>query len=194
MTQPPLPPGDLLLHAGDLSIVGSQAEIQEQLNWLSSQPHTHKIVIAGNHDVLFDPAFLEANPVRKFMNPDAKASGLNLGSVIYLQDESVTLKLAKGGVERELKIYGSPKTPQYGSSAFQVPPTQDVWSGKAPEETDILLTHGPPRNHLDGGLRAGCINLAREVMRVRPRVVLFGHVHAGYGIEEVRLDRVRSLY
>jgi hypothetical protein len=126
MTQPPLPQGDLLLHTGDLSIVGSQAEIQEQLNWLSSQPHTHKIVITGNHDVLFDPAFLEANPVCKFMNLDAKASDLNLGSVIYLQDESVTLKLAKGGVERELKIYGSPKTPQYGSSAFQVPPTQDV--------------------------------------------------------------------
>jgi hypothetical protein len=47
MTQPHLSPGDLLLHAGDLSIIGSQEEIQAQLDWISAQEHTYKVVIAG---------------------------------------------------------------------------------------------------------------------------------------------------
>lgn len=46
--QSPLPPGDILLHAGDLSQYGSFAEIQAQLTWLSAQPHRWKVVIAGN--------------------------------------------------------------------------------------------------------------------------------------------------
>lgn len=61
-TQPPLPPGDVLLHAGDLSVWGSLAEIQEQLNWLDAQPHAQKVLIAGNHDLLFDTDFQRAHP------------------------------------------------------------------------------------------------------------------------------------
>ena len=53
-TQPYIPAGDLLLHAGDLSNWGTFAEIQAQLTWLSQQPHRYKIVIAGNHDLLLD--------------------------------------------------------------------------------------------------------------------------------------------
>lgn len=33
---------------------GTLAEMQAQLQWLSSQPHSHKIVIAENHDILLD--------------------------------------------------------------------------------------------------------------------------------------------
>jgi predicted phosphohydrolase len=51
-TQPLLPHGDILLHAGDLSINGTLAELQSQITWLQDLPHAHKIVIAGNHDVV----------------------------------------------------------------------------------------------------------------------------------------------
>ena len=53
---PSLPPGDIMIHAGDLTTHGTLAEVQAQLQWLSSQAHTHKIVIAGNHDTLLDEA------------------------------------------------------------------------------------------------------------------------------------------
>jgi hypothetical protein len=56
------------------------------------------------------------------------------------------------------------------------------------------LTHSPPWDHLDGALRSGCSSLAREIARVRPRLVVFGHIHVGYGKEEVIMDRVRSLH
>ncbi len=48
-----------MLHAGNLTKWGSFAELQAPLTRLSSQPHTHKVVIAGNDDVLIDRAFLD---------------------------------------------------------------------------------------------------------------------------------------
>ena len=53
-TEPPLPNGDILIHAGDLSLDGTQREIQAALNWLNTLPHEHKIVVAGNHDTLLE--------------------------------------------------------------------------------------------------------------------------------------------
>lgn len=58
-TRPPIPPGDLLLHAGDLSRWCTFSEIQAQITWLSGQPYKYKVVIAGNHDLLLDPKFKE---------------------------------------------------------------------------------------------------------------------------------------
>jgi hypothetical protein len=45
-TQPKLPDGDLLLHAGDLPQSGSLEELRSQIEWLDSQPHRFKVAIA----------------------------------------------------------------------------------------------------------------------------------------------------
>ncbi|KAL8945464.1 MAG: hypothetical protein Q9183_008083, partial [Haloplaca sp. 2 TL-2023] len=63
-TQPALPAGDLLLHAGDLTKWGTFSELQAQLTWLAQQPHKHKVVIAGNHDLLLDCDFPRQHPER----------------------------------------------------------------------------------------------------------------------------------
>lgn len=191
-TQPDLPDGDLLLHAGDLSEKGSLSEIQAQLTWLSSQPHKYKVIIAGNHDVLLDRGFLSKYPEWDH-DPGASPADLDFGSVKYLQDESVILDFSDHGGQK-LKIYGSPITPEYGVSAFQVPRGQDVWTGAVPVDTDILLTHGPPYGHLDGVRHAGSQHLAQEVARTRPRLVVFGHIHVGHGREDVQFHAVRRAY
>ena len=54
---------------------------------------------------------------------------------------------------------------------------------------DILLTHGPPKGHLDQGGK-GCPQLLREIWRVRPRLVVFGHIHEGYEREHISYDDV----
>ena len=46
--------GDILVHAGDLTQGGSFKESQQQLDWMNSLLHVHKIVVAGNHDSLLD--------------------------------------------------------------------------------------------------------------------------------------------
>ena len=52
-----VPEGDLLIHAGDFMRTGtSLEEIADFKDWLGEQPHPHKIVVAGNHDLLFEKA------------------------------------------------------------------------------------------------------------------------------------------
>ena len=47
-----MPPGDVLLHAGDITNCGELRQLQDFSQWLSEQTqYTHKVVIAGNHDI-----------------------------------------------------------------------------------------------------------------------------------------------
>ncbi|KAL4960479.1 metallophosphatase domain-containing protein [Aspergillus stella-maris] len=229
--QPSLPPGDVLIHAGDLTENGSFDELQKQIDWLSAQPYHHIVAIAGNHDVLLDEGFLEKYPERRY--GDSRSRGdLDWGRVVYLENEDITAEItltpnsedgtdAKDNAQnsnnephslslsststspqktRKLKIYGTPLTPQYGISAFQYPSSlsEEIWENKIPADTEILIVHGPPRLHLDfdpniqgGGLRhTGDAYLTSEIGRVRPRLVVFGHIHVGYGREDLVLDSV----
>ena len=52
----------------------------------------------------------------------------------------------------------------------------------------MLVTHTPPRYHLDLPQALGCEYLLKEIWRVRPRVHVFGHVHAAQGRESVWWD------
>src|SRR5258708_40180694 len=50
-----VPDGDVLIHAGDFMAFGdTPKEIVDFNQWLGKQPHRHKIVIAGNHDWMFE--------------------------------------------------------------------------------------------------------------------------------------------
>lgn len=163
-----LPEGDLLLHAGDATMRGTAPEIEAFDEWLASLPHRYKVVVAGNHDFLFQT------------EPEA-ARGL-LRSAVYLEDSGVTLD----GVS----IWGSPWQPWFFDWAFNLArgaPLRAVWD-KIPAATDVLVTHGPPHGVLDrvarSGRSVGCEELLVAVERVRPRLHLFGHIHEGYGREE----------
>lgn len=83
-TFPVIPPGDVLIHAGDLTGAGSFDEMQAGITWLSSQPHIYKLYVAGNHDVLLDEAFLNRYPERRYGQTKTKED-LDWGSVIYLE-------------------------------------------------------------------------------------------------------------
>nr|POF15352.1 putative rhamnogalacturonate lyase c [Quercus suber] len=186
-TTPPLDSGDILLHSGDLSQYGTFAEIQRQLDWLNAQPHTHKIVVAGNHDLLLDAAFVDRHPDRELNKPGASARDLNWGSVIYLENDSVELVCGS----RTIRVFGSPNTPRCGNFAFQYDSLQSFWAGRLPADTDILVTHGQPALHLDGN--KGCHSLLEELWTVRPRLVVFGHVHHARGRETMALTTSQRL-
>ena len=173
--QPPVPYGDVLIHAGDLTITGSGEEIQAQLDWLKSLPHRHKILIAGNHDKAFE---------------GEEKKRLDFGGLIYLQDSSTTISVASG---RTLNIYGSPWTKKQGNWAFQYDSARNFWTSRIPIETDIVVTHMPPRFHLDiDGW--GDESLLRELQRIRPLLHVFGHFHAGYGRDYVVFDAFERAY
>ena len=55
-------------------------------------------------------------------------------------------------------------------------------------EVDILITHSPPKGAVDrssGGLSLGSLAVREAIERVKPRLVLCGHVHECWGVEEM---------
>ena len=74
-SQPELPDGDLLIHAGDMTQAGSLQELQVTVDWLKAQPHPTKIVVAGNHDLFLDTNY----PQKKSMN-----EAIDWGDIVYL--------------------------------------------------------------------------------------------------------------
>jgi len=188
---PEVPDGDILIHAGDLTQNGTFAELQAQLSWLAKLPHQHKIVIAGNHDLLLDATFSVKNGPSHGIEPGTHHTKdeLSWGDIIYLSSEFTTLRIR----ERTLKVFGCPLTHKYGNWAFQHPPTKDIWANIIPSGTDIVVTHGPAKGHLDNDA-AGCPHLIRELWRVKPRLAVWGHMHHGRGKETVLWDAVQNMY
>lgn len=129
-TQPSLPDGDVLLHAGDLTQSGSVEELNAQIEWLDAQPHRYKVVTAGNHETCLD------------RNKTVSTPPINWRSLIYLHHSSTELNFGS----RVLHVFGSPYTPKHGNGAFQYPRSDpDPWEGTIPDQTDIIITHGPPK-------------------------------------------------
>lgn len=186
--QPQLPAGDLLVHAGDLTQNGTLEEAQAQLSWLAAQQgFAHRVVIAGNHD---------------FALRDRRSS-LTFDGITFLQDETATLAMPYSSDSRDLRVHGTPWTPEYGQWAFQYPRAlgQAFWSSaerRIPGDTDVLVVHGPPRRHLDSegsaGATLGCAGLAEVVRAAQPRLVVCGHVHGGRGREDVVFDRAQVAF
>jgi 3',5'-cyclic AMP phosphodiesterase CpdA len=191
-----IPSGDVLIHAGDLTNAGNIEELQAQIDWLASLPHKHKIAIAGNHDTWLDPR-------SRTTLPEADKNGaLDWKDVHYLQHCSLTLTFPPsrgyGTTEaRKLRVYGAPQIPACGGSefAFQYKRGQDAWSETIPDDTDILVTHTPPKYHRDLMVPSmGCEHLLDEVWRVKPILHVFAHVHAGAGQEVVWWDEAQKAY
>lgn len=45
-----LPAADILVHSGDVTEKGTEAEMVDFLNWLMELPYEHKVFVEGNHD------------------------------------------------------------------------------------------------------------------------------------------------
>ena len=166
-----VPDGDILIHAGDATTVGNLEQIVFFDHWFSSQPHKYKIFIAGNHDWLFET---DNNFARSLLDK----------SIIYLQDSFVEIE--------GLKIYGSPWQPRFYDWAFNLMRGAEIaekWK-LIPNDTDILITHGPPHGILDEVPRkyfvenTGCEELRKVVETIKPKLHIFGHIHCGYGQTE----------
>jgi Icc-related predicted phosphoesterase len=159
-----VPPGDLLIHVGDVGRRGTLEELRAFNDFLGRLPHPQKLLIAGNRDYFF-----ERQP--------AESRGL-LTNAAYLQDEETTV--------HGIRIYGSPWQPPFMNTAFNLPrgePLREKWA-LIPEGIDILVTHTPPYGIGDRTFKGdlvGCRDLLEAVRRVKPKLHVFGHVHEGYG-------------
>jgi len=161
-----LPEGDIFIHAGDFSNIGTlEPHILKDFNdWLGDLPYAHKIVICGNHELGFDSL------------PKQSVQDM-LSNCIYLDQDSVTID----GV----KFYGEPRTPRFFDWAFNVDShlMGNIWA-KVPKDTDVLIAHGPPYAHGDKvspQRRAGCRSMAQFLEQSHVKLVICGHIHEDGG-------------
>jgi Icc-related predicted phosphoesterase len=168
------PECDILLHAGDIfgsnNLVLQEAWLPNFNDWLDKQPAKHKVLIAGNHDW--------------YMYECWKARKKPKVNCHYLLDWSIEIE--------GIRIYGTPWQPVFFDWAFNLPEEdlEKKWV-HFPVDTDILLVHGPPYGILDKAPRhrergyehVGSPSLKERIFEIKPKLVVFGHVHESYGIE-----------
>lgn len=162
-----IPTGDLIIHAGDFTEAGTKAETIKFLSWFSSLPHTHKILVAGNHDFYLEKMAASIQEVI----PD---------NIHYLKDNGICIE--------NIKFWGAPYTRGNGSWAFNKNSGEEImehWD-LIPNDTDFVITHSPPfkiLDELDNKRHIGCDRLRQRIKEVGPYYHIFGHNHNDYGIE-----------
>jgi Icc-related predicted phosphoesterase len=183
---PEIPECDLLLIGGDVCPIDQSHETKRQRSWLRKTfapwleelPAKEIVWICGNHD------FVGETP--GFWRVAAEFRGF------YLQD--------KWAQVNGLKIYGFPWTPNLKHWAFYK--GDDDWrevNQQIPEDADIILMHSPPRGvgGLDGNHPEWCApHIYERLAYVCPKLVVFGHIHEGYGerkIGDVQLANVAHM-
>lgn len=195
-----LPRVDVVLHCGDLTMVGGKSNYLNALRSLAQIQAELKLVIAGNHDLSLDADWWQAylqdddNPQEPERMKQLMRSQVQNG-IHYLEEGTHSFTLQNGA---KFSIYASPYTPQFNGYAFAYPPDQDRFnlgaSNPVPDNVDIIMSHGPPRfpannfkaYRLDTNKAAkhcGCPHLFQAVQRVRPLLHCFGHIHEGYGAQ-----------
>lgn len=186
---PEIPECDLLLVAGDICpdyhqmskarygdthkrLVANKGEARqgnwlnkEFREWLDEVPAEKVIGIAGNHDFVFETGPLLVPRNLRWT---------------YLRDAGFHYK--------GLNIYGIPWVPNLPRWAFSLEADKlQMAYDLVPDNTDIVLSHGPPEGWLDftapqfGSMHAGASAANKMLERVRPAAYICGHIHEGRG-------------
>ncbi|KAF2197603.1 ser/Thr protein phosphatase family protein [Delitschia confertaspora ATCC 74209] len=209
----PLPKVDVLLHCGDMTMVGHLEEYQNTLDWLSEIDAELKLVIAGNHDISLDEEYWhrKGHKMQRLKEPNPDLPRLAKEMLNGEEARKIGVRYLEEGVHEfvlksgaKLRVYASPYQPEFCDWAFpyfrhedrfnppeHVPPTASpIAENPIPDfpAIDVLMTHGPPFGRLDRTHRhesVGCEHLLRAARRCRPRLHAFGHIHEGWGVDRV---------
>jgi len=153
-----LPEADVVVHSGDFTMNGSEAEAIDFMNWFCDLPNKHKIFICGNHDECLYGGNIE---------------GLD-SNVHYLCNSGVEI----GG----LKFYGVPMFMADCITERQVRNYTNI-----PTDTDVLITHSPALGILDfdDNINYGSEELKEKLSILNLKAHLFGHIHAQHGTRTI---------
>jgi Icc-related predicted phosphoesterase len=161
-------PGDLLIFAGDLQL-NNLDDGTKFIEWIHQLPYTNKILVFGNHDGNYIHA---------------------LAYIIQNSFNNITFLNNNNTIINGIKIFGSPHSVEYGSWWFMMKDNElaDLWN-KIPDDTDILITHGPPFGILDytcDGFTTGSKTLGEKISKLKQlKYHIFGHIHESYGIKRI---------
>lgn len=165
-----LPEGDVLVYAGDFSSYGNWSDTKDFLHWFNEQDFKFRILTAGNHDKIPYIYFSD------FINEIIKTK------IIYLQDYSIIIE--------GIKFFGTPWSLPFGIWSF-MKSEKDLLKifNSIPLDTDVIISHGPCHGILDqtyyanGDIDCNCGSFALKetVKRIKPKIVITGHIHESFG-------------
>jgi Icc-related predicted phosphoesterase len=205
---PNIPECDLLLISGDIcpdrgepekrSVFGGESLVYDRCGsaaamfyqsqwlmgtfreWLDKIPAKHVVACWGNHDYIGQ------------RRPDMVPTNLRWH---LLTDQMVEIE--------GIKIWGTPWSVWYYDWAFNSPPRDEGGEeflarkfSVIPEGCDIIISHGPPADygdHNDAGKRSGSYALIETVKRVKPQLLVCGHIHEGYGVFNVEVGNSTAI-
>ena len=75
----PVPPCDVLIHAGDACDFGNKEQLEDFFDWYQEQPAQYKIFVSGNHDTNFETA---NSSLEKMIPQD----------IVYLENNLIQIK------------------------------------------------------------------------------------------------------
>lgn len=165
---------DIIIHSGDAANYRdpylNDPEMRDFINWFAARPCMIRIYVAGNHDTSVEKGLYKKE---------------------YFENLHIHYLYNEGFEVFSINFWGSPLTPDFGNWSFMRNRTKinNVWK-EIPEDTDILITHGPPKRILDLSKdRAGDLEfcgdsaLDKNIKRIKPKLHCFGHIHNGHDIQ-----------
>ena len=173
---------DIVVHSGDasnyLDPYRNEPEMRAFIDWFAALPIPVKVFVPGNHDTSVDKGLvsrdlIESRGIKMLIDEEADICGL--------------------------KFWGTPWTPRYGNWSYMKDrgTINRVWD-HIPDDTDVLITHGPPYSVLDATYNrqnkvelTGCTALMKRVTKIQPRLMLFGHIHS---TEDIRNAGTRTVH
>lgn len=177
-----VPECDLLLIGGDICPTPDRITLKYQTKylfqaswlrstfepWLRKQPVYKTIATWGNHDAIGEkPDMVPQLPLEILFDSATTFNGLN--------------------------IYGSPWQLRFCDWSFNLNEEElaEKWT-KIPINTDIMVLHSPPYGYGDLAdsypqvrpvkEHVGSKSLLARIDEIKPKLVVFGHIHSGYGI------------
>lgn len=165
-----VPDGDVLIHAGDITWRGEINILYDFCAWMYELPHQHKIVVSGNHELGMQNGVYRNHVLSMMKNVN----------IHYLEDSGITIN--------NLFFWGSPWQPAFFDWEWNLPRNglalEEKWS-LIPDDTNILITHGPPNGILDSTRDngpQGCEKLEKRIRDLsKLKVHIFGHMHRDGG-------------
>jgi Icc-related predicted phosphoesterase len=116
------------------------------------------------------------------------------------EDQGIKLLIHESIEIGGFKIFGSPYTPFFHNWAFNIFRGEGLvekWS-QIPDDTQVLITHGPPMGILDEVIsfngkkceweveKVGCAALYNRIQELKSlKLHIFGHIHPGAGTKQI---------
>jgi len=182
-----LPPGHVLIHAGDVLTESGKRHVERNpdksirrvksegialfsnfATWFRSQPHPHKVLIAGNHDLVMEG--IGRAEIQRLVGP----------ATAYLLHEHAVLV---GGIKEgaALKVFGSPFARWGGQNDAFFSPRGHDFTLMEPD-THILVTHMPPVLPDSEGNNREDRNIVSNMHKANTLLSISGHCHWAHGV------------